>query len=212
MLLLGRVADFSSKDIPRKRKVMQGRPGPPMGSPPMFPGMLPTGGKVSLPMGFSPPRDSSPQRESTEDIDVELSTQLALHEWNSIRQAFEVLKSQFGPEFEPLASEYTDRRDSPFGPTLQYRTFSVAGVWMNYYMGLIYLHRSHPSMPPAAMMAAGAAAQQTGEWATLIGRIAAGLSEDCSQMKEITTLMGAAFIESSFCLFVAGVQVSGSLL
>lgn len=174
----------------------------------MFPGMLPTSGKVTLPMGFSPPRDPSPQTDPIEELDMDSSTQAALREWESIREAFEVVKSQFGPEFQPLGREYADHRDSPFGPTLQYRTFSVAGVWMNYYMGLIHLYRSHPSMPPAAMMAAGAQARQTAEFANTIGRIAAGLADDCANVTEISTLVGAAFIESCFCLFVAGIQVS----
>lgn len=209
MLLLGRLVDFSSRDLARKRKATQGRFGnPASGSPPLFPGMLPTHGRVTVPMGFSPPRDTSPQKENADDIDMDGSTQAALQEWQSIRQAFEALRSRFGPEFEPLGREYADHRDSPFGPTLQYRTFSVAGVWMNYYMGLIHLYRAHPSMPPAAMIAAGMSAHQTGRYSIEIGRIAAGLADDCSNVTEISTLVGAAFIESCFCLFVAAIQVS----
>jgi hypothetical protein len=181
--------------------------GPPGGSPPMFPGMLPTQPTVTVPMGFSPPRDMSPD-ENPEDIDLESSTAEALKEWETLRKAFELLRSRFGPEFEPLGPEYADHRESPFGPTLQYRTFSVAGVWMNYYMGLIHLYRSHPSMPPAAIIAAGISARQTAHYAREVGRIAAGLADDCSNVTEITTLVGAAFIESCFCLFVCGVQVS----
>jgi len=182
--------------------------GPPGASPPMFAGMVPTSRKVSLPLGFSPPREMTPESESAEDTDAEQKLQAALREWESIRKAFERLRAEFGPEFEPLGREYADHRDSPFGPTLQYRTFSVAGIWLNYYMGLIHLYRSHPHMPPATMIAAGFAAQQTAEWANTIGRISAGLADDTAQMAEISTLVGAALIESSFCLFVAGVQVS----
>ncbi|KAF6841986.1 C6 finger domain-containing protein [Colletotrichum plurivorum] len=192
-----------------------GPPGPPPGmmggggggSPPMFPGMLPNLGKVTLPMGFSPPRDESPPPpEVPEDLDSDIAADAAMREWKSLREAFEVLRSKFGPEFQPLGAEYTDHRDSPFGPTLQYRTFSVAGIWMNYYMGLIHLYRAHPKMPPAAMIAAGIQAQHTAKFAIDIGRIAAGLTDDISHATEISTLVGAALIESAFCLFVGGIQ------
>ncbi|KAK2011161.1 hypothetical protein LZ32DRAFT_534401 [Colletotrichum eremochloae] len=178
-------------------------------SPPMFPGMLPNLGKVTLPMGFSPPRDETPPplgEEAPEELDSDMAASAAMREWESLREAFEILHSQFGPEFQPLGAEYADRRDSPFGPTLQYRTFSVAGIWMNYYMGLIHLYRAHPKMPPAAMIAAGIQAQHTAKFAMEIGRIAAGLTDDCANVVEISTLVGAALIESSFCLFVGGIQ------
>ncbi|KAL0944266.1 C6 finger domain-containing protein [Colletotrichum truncatum] len=181
--------------------------GGPGGSPPMFPGMLPNLGKVTLPMGFSPPRDESPSPPDThEDFDTDLAEAAALREWESLREAFEVLRSQFGPEFEPLGPEYCDHRETPFGPTLQYRTFSVAGIWMNYYMGLIHLYRAHPKMPPAAMIAAGIQAQHTTKFALEMGRIAAGLTDDISIATEVSTLVGAALIESAFCLFVGGIQ------
>jgi hypothetical protein len=117
-----------------------------------------------------------------------------------------------GPEFMPLSPEYADRRDEPFGPAIQYRTYSVAGIWMGFYMGLIYLQRSHPDMPPTAMQSVGLSARKTAEYANRIGRIAVGLSEDCSGVSEISTVLAAAFIESSLPLFVAGIQVRNSTL
>jgi len=203
---MARLSEFVSNDLPRKRKANK-PPGPPGASPPMFPGMVPSRGKVAAPTGFSTHRDPSPQSEGDEDGDLDAATQAALAEWEGIRQAFEVFRSSLGPEFQPLADEYSDRRDTPFGPAIQYRTYSVAGIWMNFNMGLICLYRAHPSMPPAAMMAAGRAARDTAPMARDIGRIAAGLSDEISNITEISTLVGAAFIESSFCLFVAGVQV-----
>ena len=207
MLLLGRLAHFCSKDQVRKRRASRGKPGPPGAGSPPFVGMVPTLGKVKPPMGFTPPRDSSPQSDGVEDPDPEASLQSALQEWEIIRQAFDTFEKQLGPEFQPLRPEYSDRRESPFGMTLQYRTFSVAGLWMNFYMGMIHLYRAHPSMPPAAMQAAGLSAQQTAGYAIQVGRVAAGLSDDCSQVTEVSTLVSAAFIESCFCLFVAGIQV-----
>ncbi|MBE3042071.1 hypothetical protein IMZ48_05725 [Candidatus Bathyarchaeota archaeon] len=208
LLLHARLSEFASDDLPRKRKANK-IPAPPGSSPPMFPGMFPTPGKVSAPTGFSQPRDHpSPQSDSADDTDLEQATRAALSSWEAIHAAFNALRSRLGPEFSPLSDEYTDRRETPFGAAVQYRTFSAAGIWMNFHMGMICLHRAHPSMPPTAMMAAGRAAGETAPFAKEIGRIAAGLSdEDVSNRSEITTLVGAAFIESCFPLFVAGIQV-----
>ncbi|KAM6533718.1 hypothetical protein FALCPG4_006677 [Fusarium falciforme] len=209
ILLLGRLAEFSSKDVSRKRRVSRAKGPPPgagNGSPPAFPGIVPTTGNFKVPRGFTPPAGSSPQSDSTDEHDPEASFQAALQEWEAIKHAFEVFENSLGPEFQPLRPEYSDKRDSPFGMTMQYRTFSVAGIWMNYYMGMIHLFRTHPSMPPAAMQAAGMSARQTAQYSNKLGRVAAGLSDDCSQMTEITCLVSAAFIESCFCLFVAAIE------
>ena len=176
-------------------------------SPPSFPGLMPTSGRVTVPRGFSPPRETSPASDSLDDMDFDTSTANALREWEEIRHAFEVFRERLGPDFEPMGPDFAPPEMTPFGPALIYRTYSIAGIWMNYYMGLIVLHRAHPSMPPVAVIAAGMAAQQTGRWANTIARIAAGLHEDTTHVGAVSTLVGAAFIESCFPLFVAGVQV-----
>ncbi|KAK4678072.1 hypothetical protein QC764_304320 [Podospora pseudoanserina] len=188
-------------------------PGPGQGrgaSPPPFTGLMPSSGTFDIPKGFSPPRESTPPPDSSssseEPEDFSTSTAKALQEWESIRAAFELFRSKLGPDFEPMGPDFAPPDMTPFGPALIYRTYSIAGIWMNYYMGLIILHRSHPSMPPIAIYAAGMAAQQTGRWANEIARIAAGLHEDTTHVSAVSTLVGAAFIESCFCLFVAGVQ------
>ncbi|KAM3513293.1 hypothetical protein MY11210_003069 [Beauveria gryllotalpidicola] len=206
ILLLGRVANFAAKDLARKRKVFKAPPGPPSGNtPPPFPGIIPVQGAFQTPMGFSPPRHVSPQSEQSDELDPRARLDAALEEWGSIKQAFDALKDSFGPDFRPLSPEYADRRESPFGLAVQYRTYSIAGVWMNYYMGLIHLHRAHPHMPPAAMQAAGMAAKDTAVYANQIGRIASGLWAD-NPRSTPDPLLVAALIECSFCLFVAGVQ------
>lgn len=170
---------------------------------------MPSSGVFTIPMGFSPPREASPKSDGSEEADLEEITATAMREWQNIRQAFDVFRANLGPDFDPLGPDLAPPQPSPFGPAQTYRTFSIAGIWMNYYMGLIVLHRAHPSRPPIAMVSAGMAAHETGSWANEIGRIAAGLTtEDCSNLAGISTLVGAAFIESSFCLFVAAVQVS----
>lgn len=180
-------------------------------SPPVMPGpgLMPSSGRVTVPRGFSPPReDSSPSNsESLDDLDFDASTAAALREWDAIRQAFDVFRAHLGPDFDPLAPDLVPPDPTPFGPALLYRTYSIAGIWMNYYMGLIVLHRAHPSMPPVAVFAAGMAAATTGKWANEVARIAAGLYEDTTGAPSISTLVGAAFIESCFPLFVAGIQV-----
>lgn len=207
ILLLGRVASFAASDLTRKRKAFKAPPGPPSGNtPPPFPGIIPVQGNFQTPLGFSPPRQVSPQSEKSDDSDPRAKLEAAIEEWESIKKAFEDLKNSFGPDFRPLSPEYADRRESPFGLAVQYRTYSISGVWMNYYMGLIHLHRAHPNMPPAAMQAAGMAAKDTSVYANQIGRIASGLWAD-SPRSTPDPLTVAALIECSFCLFVAGVQV-----
>lgn len=214
ILLLGRLSDFVSKDLYRKQKAIEAKGGSAGGgSPPMFPGMFPTFGKVQAPMGFSPDREGSPQSDSQEDIDLEASYEVALREWESIRRSFEIFRSRLGPEFQPFGDGLDHQRGArtPFGDPIYFRTYSIAGIWMNYYMGYIHLYRSHPLMPPVAMRAAGLTAKKTAGFALKIGQIAAGLAADCSEYKEINTYLGAALIESSFCVFVAGVQVNISI-
>ena len=240
MLLMGRLADFASKDLIRKRLAIKasggwrppemtdmppqrtpmlgpqgGNPQMPQQSPqmpqmPSFAGMLPGVGKAKLPMGFEEWRENSPQSTNSEDIDLEAQKIEAEEEWQEIRNAFSVLEDHFGEDFQALGPEFSAPIQTPFGTALQYRTYGIAGIWMNFYMGLIACHRCHPAMPPAAMMAAGIAARQTALFANEVGRIAAGLAPGCSKADQVNPGVGAAIIESATGLFVAGVQVSPS--
>lgn len=210
MLLQGRLANFAGRDLARKR---QARKAESAGkghhqSPQMFSGLIPFEHKFTVPTGFSPPPEPSTPTENPEDMDIEASTAAALREWEAIRQAFYVFRANLGPDFDPLGPEIGPPRQTPFGPARTYRTYGIAGIWMGYYMGQVVLHRAHPSMPPVAMVAAGMAAQHTARYAYEVGMIAAGLTDDdCDSMTEVSTTLGAAFIECCFCLFVAGVQV-----
>jgi hypothetical protein len=138
ILLLGRLSDFVSKDLSRKQKAIEAQGGGAgTGSPTMFPGMFPAFGKVQAPMGFSPPRDDTPQSDSQEDLDPEASYEAALQEWNNIYRSFEIFKSRLGSGFQPINDEFGDqtRAKSPFGDAIYFKTYSIAGIWMNYYMG-----------------------------------------------------------------------------
>ncbi|KFY45839.1 hypothetical protein V495_02797 [Pseudogymnoascus sp. VKM F-4514 (FW-929)] len=183
---------------------------PPGGMPPMpsFAGMLPGIRKASLPRGFSPTSEDSPPANS-DDGDERLSelTAKAEEEWHGIRSVFGMFEQHLGPDFAPLGPEYAQEILSPFGPAIQYRTYGIALMWLTYYMGLIVCHRSHPSMPPSAMMAAGFAARETGLFANTIGRISAGITADTSTATRVNIGTGAALTDSSFALFVAGVQI-----
>jgi hypothetical protein len=219
VLLVGRVAEFSAKDLKRKRAAMKrpppggpgGQKGPPpsMSSLPPFAGMLPdVNRKPTLPRGFSPAREDSPDSVGTDERPLDEQTREAEEEWNEIHHAFKYLEEAFGPDYQPLTAEYSQPIQTPFGPALQYRTFGIAGIWMFHYMGLILLHRAHPSMPPAAMAAVGLAARHTGDYANHIGRIAAAIAPNASEIQQVSTGIGAALMEGSFSLFVAAVQVS----
>ncbi|KAK8051318.1 hypothetical protein PG993_002703 [Apiospora rasikravindrae] len=202
-------SSFTSGDLSRKRRVFSlrgtfGGSGAPPGS---FPGMVPASGRVPTPMGWSPQRDeASPTSDILEDSDLDELTKAAHREWDSIKHAFEVIREKFGPEFAQIVPGAMTPIETPFGLAAQYSTYGVAGIWLNYYMGLISLHRAHPEMPPVAMMAAGMSAQQTMGYAIEVGRIAAGLDENTENKPAVSTLVGAAFIESSFPMFVAAVQ------
>lgn len=211
ILLLARLSNFAAKDLPRKRRVFRTETSSTAASP-QFPGIVPTAANVTAPRGFGGPGNQFPQTVSNEEIDTGISLREALHEWNSIHQAFGVLKQELEKAFPELPQEFTDRGSSPFGPPLQYRSFAMAGIWMNYYMGMIRLWRCHPDMSPAGMPAAKEAENLTRGYAIRVGQIAAGLSdESATRADKIDVGLGGAFIESAFCLFVAGVQASLSV-
>jgi hypothetical protein len=225
---MGRLADFASKDVKRKRLAMRanggyrppgmppqmsGQQGPPQPPPqiPPFSGMVPGVDEAKLPMGFEPFRGQSPQSSNStqsEDMDLDMLRIEAEEEWQEIRNAFSVLEDHFGDDFQALGPEYCAPIQTPFGPALQYRTYGIAGIWMNYFMALITCHRVHPSMPPATMMASGIAARHTESFANEIGRICAGIAPECGMTAEVSPGVGAALIESGTALFIAGVQVT----
>lgn len=176
---------------------------------PSFSGLIPDVQEAQLPMGFFPSRDNSPEStKSAEEIDLEVQKLEAEEEWLDIRNAFSIIEDHLGDDYQPLGPEYIAPVQTPFGPALRYRTYGIAGIWMNFYMALTACQRAHPSMPPAAMMAAGIAARQTAFFANEIGRIAAGIMPECERVQQVNPNVGGALIESSTCLFVSGVQVS----
>ena len=181
-------------------------PTPAQGAPPMY-GMLPPTGPVRIPAAFiQGPRDHIlPANLSNEDIEMEAATAEAEAEWNDLRSTLDIFKESLGPDYQPLSPEHMQPLSTPFGPALYYRTYSISCIWTLFYMGRIIAARVHPSMPPAMMAAAGIAAPRTAEWATLIGRICAGL-QPVSTSNPLNPSLGAALIESTIGLFFAAVQ------
>lgn len=189
----------------------------------MFAGLFPGRGNIQPPLGLDPlhasfasfsasvkgsfHQDPNQNDDEDEEDDLETSDRKALDEWHAIRAAFDLFERSLGEDFAPLSEDMHVPRESPFGTAYVYRTYGIAGIWMNFYMGLITLHRSHPSMPPFPMRAAHMVQQQTEPFATKIGKIVAGVAEDWAAESMVSTMVGAVFIECCFPLFVAAVQV-----
>lgn len=188
-------------------------------------GMAPAA-PVRIPDGFaqSPPSSGSPHSQSEpleSQQDVDLASAKAESEWNDMLAACQELVQALGPGFQPLPSDVVPSIPTPFGPALQYRTHTIAVIWAYYYTLLILLHRVHPSMPPASMIAAGVAASQTAEYAQLIGRIIGGIHTPSPAPKtrhaaptldvgDVSSVFCGVIAETQICSFYAGVQYEAS--
>ena len=140
---------------------------------------------------------------------LEDDTAAALKEHSEIAKSFDLFFKSLGESYQPLTADSCTPISTPFGPALQYRTYPIACVWAFYYVGRILIHRLHPHMPPAAMVAAGVTAHLTAEYAQQVGRICAGLYYPQQYSLQTGTLnpsLGAALMESTFFLLFAAVQ------
>lgn len=174
---------------------------------PPFAGLLPTG-ESALPRGFSPEASSPASGEEENDTELDELTRKAEVEWQEIKEAFEKFRTRLGADFQPLDEDSgLQHIDSPFGPAIQYRTYTIANIWLMYQVGLIILQRSRPPMPPSAMVAAGFAAHLTAINAITIGRIAAGIAPDARTATQVSITAGSGLNDSAFPIFVAAVQI-----
>lgn len=139
--------------------------------------------------------------------DLNTATSEAVAEHSAIREAFDLFACSLGPDFDPLPANESIQ-SSPFGPALRYQSPTIACIWLHYNVGRILLHRLHPSMPPAAMVAAGVAAQHTKTHAQNVGKICSGLysSTPGNPNEPLDPTYAGALIESTFTLLFAGVQ------
>ncbi len=232
VLLMGRMADFASKDLPRKlrrqreaekkahtqsqrRDDQTAQVSPQqesstmpngMQTRPMY-GMMPDPGPVRLPPGFNQAQHDAIYAAPipSEDKSLETATYEAEAEWASIWNAFDVYFAALGPAYAPLEAEHMTPMATPFGPAIYYRSYSIACVLTMYYCGRIICMRVNPNMPPAAMAAAGVAARSTAHYANTIGRICAGIQPVDSTIS-INPHHGAALMDCCMPLFQAGVQ------
>lgn len=175
---------------------------------PPFAGMLPTGER-HWPRGFSPEASSPSAGEDSEGC-PDGQRIAAEEEWSEIGRAFTFFRRQLGADFQELGAEYNTPINSPFGPAIQYRGYNIGVIWLMYYMGLIVWHRAHPSQLPSAMVAAGMTAHETGKYANIIGRIAAGIGPDANTANTVAIATGSGLNDAVFSLFVAGVQYQDS--
>ena len=190
------------------RPPRQGHPLAPVGQqpPPMY-GMVPDPGPVRLPRGFDQAQHDrlSAMPAPSEGKSLEAATREAEAEWAAISHAFDVYAESLGPAYAPLSPEHMTPTATPFGPALYYRAYSIACTLILYYCGRIVCLRTQPSMPPAAMVAAGVAAPQTAQYANTIGRIFAGI-QPIDRPASINPHHGAALMDGCMGLFHAGVQ------
>jgi Fungal specific transcription factor domain len=205
-------------------RVRQSKPGPvgpqPPSSAPSFHGMMP-------PPPVAPKMHSSfyamnekQQGKHTSNVKSELDeefptrpdlkheTDQAVAEHTAIAKAFDVFAKSLGPDFEPLVNDGSFPQTSPFGPPLRYQSPAIAAIWLHYYVGRILLHRLHPHMPPAAMVAASVTAHLTREHAQNVGKAAAGLYAMSlgGPGDPLDPTYAGALIESTFPLLFAAVQ------
>ncbi|KAL4897931.1 hypothetical protein BDV59DRAFT_168887 [Aspergillus ambiguus] len=175
-------------------------------SPPMF-GMIPSSGPRHPPSAFTETKDGLSSPEEDEKTDMSYSN--AEQEWENILSAFEMFSHALGPHFLPLPADSAPPIATPFGPALQYRTQTIAVIWGFYYLGRILLHRLHPCMPPAMMVASGVAAPATAEYSQVVGKIAAGIYYPQSfniETGNLSPTLGSCLIEITVPIFFAAVQ------
>lgn len=139
--------------------------------------------------------------------DLDAETAKALEEHSSLCKAFGLFAKSLGPDFDPLPADGATP-SSPFGPGLRYQSSAIACIWLHYNIGRILLHRLHPYMPPAAMVAAGVAAHLTRDYAANVGKICSGLYSTIpsNAAEPLDPTYAGALIESTFTLLFAGVQ------
>ena len=180
---------------------------PPKPAPPAFYGMVPDTPTPRMPDAFTrAPRDQIYTPPSpVEDMELNSATADAEAEWREIQNALDIFEQSLGPAWQPLSPDTQPPIATPFGTAMQYRTYHMTSIWSIFYTGRIIAARTHPSMPPAAMMAAAVAAGQTAKWANMIGRIVFGLQLP-PENQGLNPTMGTAMTETILAMFFAGVQ------
>jgi hypothetical protein len=158
---------------------------------------------------YSPPTPNTPHPKFS---DLPAAYKAALEEWDNISAAHTAVSQVLtnAESFAALPPELcvippgSTSTMTPFGPALTHRSYDISIIWMLLHLSKIILLRSHPAMPPAAMMAAGVSTPVTQPYATLIGRIAAGMQLPLND--NLSPFLGAVLTESTMPLFFAAIQ------
>lgn len=182
---------------------------PQVGGRPMY-GMVPPLGPIRLSSAFANSADRNEKfGEEGDEDERDVTYKDAEREWEDVLAAFDTFAHGLGRDYLPLPPDSTPPISTPFGPALQYRTNTIAAIWGFYYAGRIMLHRFHPSMPPAMMVASGVAAPTTAECAQTIGRIAGGIYYPQRYNFEAGRLspnLGTCLVELTVPIYFAAVQ------
>ena len=169
--------------------------------------MMPNAGapQPSIPEAFAAgaQKDSYTPVTPHEHLSLAAATAKAEAEWTDLQAALNTFERALSdPAWAPLP---TPSHPTAFGPGLQYRAPAVGALWSFYHTARLVHARTHPSMPPASMAAAGVAARHTAIWAHRIGRAALGLAVPPAE-RPLAPPLAAAVGESLLPLFFAGVQ------
>lgn len=187
----------------------------PTGMPSFF-GMAPSAPPASLPASYANPSyertPPTPNTPHPKYADLPAAYEAAIAEWDAISAAHAKVAHILSntPAFATLPLDMAppvpggNSNMTPFGPALVHRSYDISVIWTFVHLAKIILLRSHPAMPPAAHMAAGVCAQATGPYATLIGRITAGMQLPMGE--NLSPFLGAVMCEVSMSLFFAGIQ------
>jgi hypothetical protein len=158
---------------------------------------------------YSPPTPNIPHPKFA---NLPAAYKAALAEWDDILSAHAAMSQVLNntEAFAPLPPELcvippgSTSTMTPFGPALTHRSYDISIIWALLHLSKIILLRSHPAMPPAAMMAAGVGAPATQPYAALIGRIAASMHLPLGD--NLSPFLGSVLTESTMPLFFAGIQ------
>ena len=175
---------------------------------PQFYGMAPPPrDNVRMPASYMPankmptPDTASPQ----ESIDLPAAKELAIQDYGRIRAALLAFENNLGDGFLPYSADYYPPSETPFGYSLQYRSYDIGVLWAIYHMAVIIAIRSHPDMHPAAHVAAAICANDTRHHAEIIGRITAGILIP-GKHQALNPTLGSSLCESCMPLFFAAIQ------
>lgn len=182
---------------------------------PNFFGMAPARPHAPITTHYAnPDHERSPQIPNAPNpqyADLSAAYDAAIAEWESIDTAHATIAqilsgneafAPLPPELQVIPPGETSTM-TPFGPALVHRSYDISIIWTLLHLSKIILLRAHPAMPPAMMMAAGICAQATGPYATLIGRISAGIT---LPVGDLSPFLGSVLQEGTMGLFFAGVQ------